>query len=51
MSFEKEVKIYFVRHGETQYNIEKRMQGFCDSPPYRPRHFSGEVCRKGVRRH
>ncbi|WP_404332272.1 histidine phosphatase family protein [Mesobacillus maritimus] len=32
MSFEKEVKIYFVRHGETQYNIEKRMQGFCDSP-------------------
>jgi broad specificity phosphatase PhoE len=32
LSFEKEVKIYFVRHGETQYNIEKRMQGFCDSP-------------------
>lgn len=32
MSSEKEVKIYFVRHGETQYNIEKRMQGFCDSP-------------------
>ncbi len=24
--------LYFVRHGETQYNIEKRMQGFCDSP-------------------
>lgn len=32
MSLEKEVKIYFVRHGETQYNIEKRIQGFCDSP-------------------
>lgn len=32
MTTEKEVKIYFVRHGETQYNIEKRMQGFCDSP-------------------
>lgn len=32
MSSEKEVKIYFVRHGETQYNIEKRIQGFCDSP-------------------
>jgi broad specificity phosphatase PhoE len=32
LSSEKEVKIYFVRHGETQYNIEKRMQGFCDSP-------------------
>lgn len=32
MSTEKEVKLYFVRHGETQYNIEKRMQGFCDSP-------------------
>lgn len=29
---EKEVKLYFVRHGETQYNVEKRMQGFCDSP-------------------
>lgn len=26
------LKLYFVRHGETQYNIEKRMQGFCDSP-------------------
>ncbi|MGI8387418.1 histidine phosphatase family protein [Robertmurraya sp. P23] len=32
MSSEKELKLYFVRHGETQYNIEKRMQGFCDSP-------------------
>lgn len=32
MNSEKEVKIYFVRHGETQYNVEKRMQGFCDSP-------------------
>nr|WP_263324037.1 histidine phosphatase family protein [Neobacillus sp. Marseille-Q6967] len=32
MSSEKQVKIYFVRHGETQYNVEKRMQGFCDSP-------------------
>lgn len=29
---EKEVKLYFVRHGETQYNVEKRVQGFCDSP-------------------
>ena len=28
----KELRLYFVRHGETQYNIEKRMQGFCDSP-------------------
>ncbi|MBM7650928.1 histidine phosphatase family protein [Neobacillus cucumis] len=32
MSSEKEVRLYFVRHGETQYNVEKRMQGFCDSP-------------------
>ncbi|WP_066059531.1 histidine phosphatase family protein [Robertmurraya korlensis] len=32
MSLEKEVKLYFVRHGETQYNVEGRMQGFCDSP-------------------
>lgn len=32
LTSEKEVRIYFVRHGETQYNIEKRMQGFCDSP-------------------
>ncbi len=29
---EKELRLYFIRHGETQYNIEKRMQGFCDSP-------------------
>jgi len=28
----KELKLYFVRHGETQYNIEKRMQGSCNSP-------------------
>ncbi|CAI9386842.1 phosphoglycerate mutase GpmB [Bacillus sp. T2.9-1] len=27
-----ELRLYFIRHGETQYNIEKRMQGFCDSP-------------------
>lgn len=26
------VTLYFIRHGETQYNVEKRMQGFCDSP-------------------
>jgi len=29
---DKKVTLYFVRHGETQYNVEKRMQGFCDSP-------------------
>jgi len=28
----KKVTLYFVRHGETQFNVEKRMQGFCDSP-------------------
>ncbi|WP_226669998.1 histidine phosphatase family protein [Metabacillus litoralis] len=32
MSNQKEVTLYFIRHGETQYNVEKRMQGFCDSP-------------------
>ena len=32
MSAEKEVNIYFVRHGETHYNVEKRIQGFYDSP-------------------
>lgn len=32
MDSEKKVTLYFVRHGETQYNVEKRMQGFCDSP-------------------
>ncbi len=29
---EEKVTIFFVRHGETQFNIEKRMQGHCDSP-------------------
>ena len=29
---ENKVTLYFVRHGETQYNVERRMQGFCDSP-------------------
>lgn len=28
----KKLTLYFVRHGETQYNTEKRIQGFCDSP-------------------
>ncbi|WP_165351727.1 histidine phosphatase family protein [Priestia megaterium] len=32
MTDDKKVTLYFVRHGETQYNVEKRMQGFCDSP-------------------
>ena len=32
MFSEKEVNLYFVRHGETQYNVEKRLQGICDSP-------------------
>lgn len=32
VSLEKEVKLYFVRHGETHFNVEKRLQGFCDSP-------------------
>ncbi|MGG0451815.1 histidine phosphatase family protein [Priestia megaterium] len=32
MTNDKKVTLYFVRHGETQYNVEKRMQGFCDSP-------------------
>lgn len=28
----KTVTFYFVRHGETVFNIQKRMQGHCDSP-------------------
>jgi len=32
VSDEKEVNLYFVRHGETHFNVEKRIQGFCDSP-------------------
>ncbi|MGG3157884.1 histidine phosphatase family protein [Priestia megaterium] len=32
MTNDKKVTLYFVRHGETQYNVEKRIQGFCDSP-------------------
>jgi broad specificity phosphatase PhoE len=32
LSSEKEVNLYFVRHGETNFNVEKRLQGFCDSP-------------------
>ncbi|WP_455920394.1 histidine phosphatase family protein [Priestia megaterium] len=32
MTSDKKVTLYFVRHGETQYNVEKRIQGFCDSP-------------------
>lgn len=26
------VTFYLVRHGETQYNVEEKMQGWCDSP-------------------
>jgi probable phosphoglycerate mutase len=32
LSDSKKLTLYFVRHGETQYNVEKRMQGFSDSP-------------------
>ncbi|MFC4321337.1 histidine phosphatase family protein [Litchfieldia salsa] len=32
MEKDNKLTLYFVRHGETQYNVEKRMQGFCDSP-------------------
>ncbi|MFV2047747.1 histidine phosphatase family protein [Metabacillus sp. YM-086] len=32
MLTENKLTLYFVRHGETQYNVERRMQGFCDSP-------------------
>ncbi|CAH2715021.1 phosphoglycerate mutase GpmB [Neobacillus rhizosphaerae] len=32
MTEPKKVTLYFVRHGETQFNVERRMQGFCDSP-------------------
>jgi broad specificity phosphatase PhoE len=32
LSAGKEVKLYFVRHGETQFNVERRMQGHSDSP-------------------
>lgn len=28
----KKVTFYFVRHGETLFNVAKRMQGWCDSP-------------------
>ena len=28
----KKVTFYYVRHGETLFNCESRMQGFCDSP-------------------
>lgn len=32
MTEPKKVTLYFVRHGETQFNVEKRLQGFADSP-------------------
>ena len=25
-------KLYLVRHGETRFNVEHRVQGWCDSP-------------------
>ncbi|WP_187118830.1 histidine phosphatase family protein [Bacillus marasmi] len=28
----KPVKLYFVRHGQTKFNVEKRLQGHADSP-------------------
>lgn len=32
MPKEKQVRLYFVRHGQTQFNEEKRLQGHADSP-------------------
>lgn len=28
----KQFTLYFVRHGETEYNVSNHMQGWCDSP-------------------
>lgn len=32
MPEKKQVKLYFVRHGQTQFNVEQRLQGHADSP-------------------
>ncbi len=31
-STKKNITLYFARHGETVFNVEKRVQGWCDSP-------------------
>lgn len=48
MAAEKKVTLYFVRHGETQYNIEKRMQGHCDSPLTEKGVFQAKSVGKGL---
>lgn len=32
MTCPKQLTFYFVRHGETVFNVQKRMQGWCDAP-------------------
>jgi probable phosphoglycerate mutase len=45
---ENKVTLYFVRHGETQYNVERRMQGFCDSPLTEKGIFQAKSVGKGL---
>ena len=26
------IRLLFVRHGQTEFNVKKRVQGWCDSP-------------------
>ncbi|MDP9579772.1 histidine phosphatase family protein [Priestia megaterium] len=48
MTNNKKVTLYFVRHGETQYNVEKRIQGFCDSPLTESGIFQAKSVGKGL---
>ncbi|MEH7590604.1 histidine phosphatase family protein [Priestia megaterium] len=48
MTNDKKVTLYFVRHGETQYNVEKRIQGFCDSPLTEKGIFQAKSVGKGL---
>lgn len=46
---EKTVHFYYVRHGETQFNMWNRMQGACDSPLTRNGIYQAEMARDALK--
>jgi len=45
----KKVTFYFVRHGETKFNVEKRLQGWCDSPLTKKGKQQAEMAKEALR--
>ena len=45
------MEIYFVRHGQTIWNVEKRFQGLSDSPLTEVGNYSSKIIRQKIKRY